>query len=1081
MAIAGPPVSDSSGSFPKIGSGAAPLHHRAWSIIAAVSWITLLLVPQRAYLNSPTFFGPRTASVVLVVLIGAAFGLLYARLWSSAATRWTSLPPHLAYAVLTACHLPLLALWLPPFAASEGGDRARLLLMICFACALGLAVLAVLSRHGRPDAVRVVVAFATATMISFALSLALQGLAHGTAVAVPQIMVWGLFLLVSMTGWGTLTNAVLAPAERFDWGQRAALGLSVLVLIGGVANLGWYISPPMVLALLAMGAGVVAGDIARPPRAARPAKVSPAVVAVIAVAVVGGLLQIAASASGTINTVYRQPAFDQHDDEQAYLVFPEKMLATGSMGPEPFEARRMLSMGGQSFLQALVLSGLPLRAVHVVDMGVAPLILLGLALGFGQRHRLDPRLTLVAVVLILVLPHPAMRGNTSALLTGVVLLVSWFRLEADEVLPAVGFPAAAVLTALTASALCALKSTFVPAAVTFLLVVATGVVGRSRHRLRAAWWMLATGGLVLLFDLPWMVSILESSGTLLYPVFGRGFYGGVYTGDFAAITGDFVLPTAAVLNSLGKQLLGLLPIVVLVPFVRGASLRRAAIALASAAAVSAILFVVLGDPEFNRSLARYAFPMASAALLGLVLGAMRPTPGGGRSRANAMAAITAAACFLFINSRAVVSSFQQQAVNLRRVVSTDPVVPEGARVAMAALEGSVPAGSHLLATLERPFLLDFKKRKIFIMSLPGMASPPPGMPIARGGEAVADYLVAHSVRYLAYGGVDDARPLLSLTEEQIRQRYPHSKTRWVMLRYHQRYHRVVEELASSRRRLFEDGRNLVLDLEVKETTFRPREHPQDVAGLVDGVWTGPQATFRNLTWPPPADIVVLRTLRWRPDAEDPEKLAVEVFADGRRLPMIAASGGVFVFRLGDRTQAKLDLFVSCAPFEPPAFGAAGPDRALGVAVDSVVLAREEVGFPSVRTIAQQASGDLVPGEVWRRSGFYRDRAWTDGDGVLDGLRWPVPEGVRTLVLSLEPMRPKRSNVVLPRLRLLVNGLELRRERASDDEVVFRLFQGLREINQIRIVSPTVSARDLGRSHDRRQLGVPVRRLSLGDE
>lgn len=194
--------------------------------------------------------------------------------------------------------------------------------------------------------------------------------------------------------------------------------------------------------------------------------------------------------------------------------------------------------------------------------------------------------------------------------------------------------------------------------------------------------------------------------------------------------------------------------------------------------------------------------------------------------------------------------------------------------------------------------------------------------------------------------------------------------------------------------------------------------------------------------------------------------------------MIEASDGSFAFRLGRGTNAPLDLAIHCSPFDPTALEAAGPERALGIAVDAIILGNEKDNG-SDHSLVQQVSGDLVGTEIWRRSGFYRDRAWTDGDGVLDRLRWPVPQGAGTLVLSLRPMRPERRRIVLPGLRLLVNGLELRRHRVAGHDVVFRLYQGLDEINRIRILSPTVSPRELDGSRDRRELGVPVRSLSFG--
>jgi len=375
----------------------APTLRLSWNAVATAAWVSFLLAPQLGYLNSPARFGPRGLSIGLVVLSGALMGLLYARLMSTAVARSTTLDPARAHVLLAACHLPLIVLWLPRFMGGEvGGGRPHLPLIAVIALLLGVVTAAVLRRHGRPGAFRWALVFGTAAGASLALSLAMRSAVEPLGAAVAAAVAWGLYLLASMVGWGALVNRALLPDERLDWGQRAAWGLAALVLFGGLLNLNWSVSPLVLLTLLAVGVGALAADRIAGPHGGRspPRKrIRTAVVILAIVVVAAGLFQLGASAAGTIDTVYKRPAFDQHDDLQAYLVFSQKMLELGSMGPEPFEARRMLSMGGQSFLQTLVLVVLPLRALHLVEMGVAPLILLGLVVGFGRRHRLDPRLT----------------------------------------------------------------------------------------------------------------------------------------------------------------------------------------------------------------------------------------------------------------------------------------------------------------------------------------------------------------------------------------------------------------------------------------------------------------------------------------------------------------------------------------------------------------------------------------------------------------------------------------------------------------------------------------------------------------
>ena len=435
--------------------------------------------------------------------------------------------------------------------------------------------------------------------------------------------------------------------------------------------------------------------------------------------------------------------------------------------------------------------------------------------------------------------------------------------------------------------------------------------------------------------------------------------------------------------------------------------------------------------------------------------------------------------FLLVNHGAVRTSIRQIPLNLVAALDGEPAVSEAERTAATALEEAMPNDGRLLATLERPFLLDFRRRQVFIMSLPGMAGLPPGMPIFEGGEAVAEYLLGWSIRFLAYGGVGDSQRLLNLTEERIRERYPRSKMRWVMLRYHQRYNQLIEELAASRRRLYEDGQSVLLDLAERAVTFRPGEHPEALTGFVDDVWTDGGGVIRSLERGPSGAFVVLHTRGWRPDGEDREAVRLSLWTGGRELKLVDAAEHAFVFRLDPDTPAELDLVIRSSPLDLEAIGAAGPGPALGIDVDAVVITEDGAAVPPIRTLEQPVATQLDPSTVWRRSGFYRGRNWTDGNATLDNLSWSVPEGARTLVLSLHGMLPERRDLTLPGVRVLINGIELLPDRASGNDLIFRLYDGLREINRVRILSPTVSPRDLRNARDRRELGVPVRLIWLG--
>ncbi len=69
---------------------------------------------------------------------------------------------------------------------------------------------------------------------------------------------------------------------------------------------------------------------------------------------------------------------------------------------------------------------------------------------------------------------------------------------------------------------------------------------------------------------------------------------------------------------------------------------------------------------------------------------------------------------------------------------------------MRRLQSSIPPGKQLLVSLPDGYLLDFSRNPIWNLDVPGMVSPPPGMPVTDDPDAVlrirAVEKVAHLVR-----------------------------------------------------------------------------------------------------------------------------------------------------------------------------------------------------------------------------------------------------------------------------------------------------------------------------------------------
>jgi hypothetical protein len=787
--------------------------------------ISAVLAPQADYLRQCSRNLPALSVVGLNLLYGTLVGMLLLYVIRANRGHW---PPPVGSKVMSAIallSLPFYSLWLPWLSATEARETYVTATTLIAVLIAGSCLITAL-QSGRCASMSKIVTFLVATMIGMLTSHLLAHLATNQRFFFSASLVWGLYLLAAFVGWGTVVNRVLLQDRSLDWGQRAAWGLAAAVAVGGVLNLTWSVSRPIVLFFLALGIGAFCSNLrSRTWRFRDWARRldDPITILLMVLVISLAAVQFSGSLAGTVSPGPDAAAFDQHDDSQAYLVFPKKMMELGSMGPEPFEPRRMLSLGGQSFLQVLVLVTLPMRALHIIDGGVALLILIGLMSGAARRLGISRRLTIFLMLLVLAFPHAYMRESTSSLLTGVVLIVSWFRLYADNFKANDSGWTFACLTALTASSLCVLKSTYIPVAIVFFAVSTTAHIANAKGRRANIKEAATTLGLTSLLVLPWMISMYESSGTLLYPVLGSGFYGGVFTDDFASITGSFGVSLLAYLQTIWKHLLRLLLVFLLLFTVRDSTPRRPAFSLVAAVVVGVIALVVLGDPNLDRALIRLGFGLAMAAFLGLSLEACRGSgmsTGPSRGMSPSTAAAFAIGALFILHSQGAIRGMYYDMLRNAATALAGPtaVAPSDIRLT-AEIEAVLPTGGSVLTTLRHPYLLKNDERQVMIMSLPGMAGLPPGLPIDRGSDAVAEYLLGHDIRYLAYGGMGDLEDLLDLTEEDIRARYPASKTRWVMLRYHQRYRHVVRELAATRKRLYFDGRTVVLDLAESVSTL----------------------------------------------------------------------------------------------------------------------------------------------------------------------------------------------------------------------------------------------------------------------
>ncbi|MGE5345160.1 MAG: hypothetical protein ACM3JH_04320 [Acidithiobacillales bacterium] len=895
---------------------------------------------------------------------------------------------------------------------------------------------------------------------------------------------WGLVLVLSFVGWGGALVRIVARGRELDAGLRGALGLALTVAVGGVANLFSWISRPAVLLWVAGGVwGFVVDLLGKKRKETRPAHAEAlagwarflGLVVLVLVAVFSAVL-FAGSVDGKIFTGSEYRDFDPHDDEQSYLVFPRKMLEIGGLGADPFDARRLIVLGGQSLLQATVAVLFPPRTTHLLDAGAGLLLSLAVVWGAARRAGLSRGAAALPLLLLLLLPSAAARGNTTALFTGVALLAGAFRLVEEE--PFAGAPRLlrAVPAGLVIAALVAIKTTFLPAVVLFLgfdalLAVATG---RGTARLLDG---LTAGLLGALFLLPWMISVKLSSGTFLFPLLGRGFQGTIPWTRIPGIPAEALAPVAGRALLLAKSL---------APFASAGALgvlawiarrRTAPVALGLATLVLPAVLRFAGDPYLDRSLWRYGFP-AFAAALPLLLAACLSQEGDGRGtpgRLAAAGALLAAAAVVANDAPLTLGGYRQAVSDVASGVSGRPLVDADLAARSASLLAGVPAGAAVLTRMPHPVYLDPAAHRLLLFPIPGFSSPPPGMPYFRGAEPVARYLLEQGVRYLAYGDRGDGSNLLLLSDADIRYRYPLSKSRWALRAYNRDFHRNAAELSLTRRRLADQPDAFVLDLGERALRLPVTEAPQHLTGITPDGWTMGRASIR-LDYDRGEKDRFLRIAfsGALPPSASPAGRALRVVLDEVELPVVRREPLAIVCDLSAAPERLEMLYLRSPASDPSTFGGASapPIAADLLGVATVAAVDEAVGFGPE---PQRVSGPLEPRECAWRSGFTPD-GWTIGDGLLANLLWEPKPGDAELAVELAAVPPGPPD--RPDLHVLVNGVPLPRIGVGNGVWRFRLLPDQPAIRRIRLLSKTWVPKEEGVNDDGRRLGVVVARIRL---
>ena len=282
-----------------------------------------------------------------------------------------------------------------------------------------------------------------------------------------------IFVAVLMLwGWGSAFRRIFG-LEPGTWPATVALGMGVVVFMGGVLNLS-RLAYPWALA------GIVAGGLVLAWRQGISFERPPLPIALTATV----------TTIFTIATQLPPSTYNLYDDFQKYFAYPVRMLEAGTVFGSPLSAIGTQTLGAQAFLDAFAVAFFPIVYINGVDAVFGLFLCMMLAAQFTQGRRELLGMTLICVLSVIFINPQYV--NVSTLYCGSALIITIAAVSTAEST----LPSAAALGLLYA-ALIAMKPTF--AVFTGIHLLALLVVLRSFR------WAIRTGLATAAFLSPWIL------------------------------------------------------------------------------------------------------------------------------------------------------------------------------------------------------------------------------------------------------------------------------------------------------------------------------------------------------------------------------------------------------------------------------------------------------------------------------------------------------------------------------------------------------------------------------------------------
>ena len=599
-----------------------------------------------------------------------------------------------------------------------------------------------------------------------------------------------LLLLAAFHGWGCLVHTWAYRAKPTGWAYPSALGIAFLIAVGGLLNSVHLARTPVLLALLAAGLGLTLFFVTRivitrkqnnQPLLPLPKRLDWNTVGNLAY-----LALLLLVFSFLVITLLPTSTFNFHDDFHIYLMWPIRMLETGTLGGNPFDHTGLSSLGGQSFMQGLLLSVAPLADINGFDAILCQLLALGLIKELGDRLKVHSVFILLACFLALVI-NPQYVNVTSLYSATLMLLgLTWATLLLTE--PTAPSDKSAVFRgavpcSLFFAALLALKTTFVFTAPLFWIASLAGSLWLRTEKRPVLLAHIASAGGTIVFLLPWLAVHLDryilkihyilnnihyslstsllTKGDVLSRLFSNKnlLYGNTYL-DYLMVAAMLCLTLTAA-GWFSRQHKEKRNTSFLVPF----------LALLISVLFTYPLYYKL--TFFSAWLyVRYTSPLLlGAGAIAVLLAGLFWQEGYGRRQKQSKGAsvLMAIGSLLLLCQLTIIGLFGetfleriQVAVSEKTLLSfplahdqqyvnyNTYALSEEAQREISTIQSVVPADESILAWIAMPMHLDFRRNKIFATAEYGLSNSLLVMPVEEGTEAMRRFFQKLGIRYIMW-------------------------------------------------------------------------------------------------------------------------------------------------------------------------------------------------------------------------------------------------------------------------------------------------------------------------------------------